>query len=91
MAGRGAKTPTKNSSNIPLHTPPVKHEKIPQLSCYQTYMSQVPAFATFFPGPSLLEGGACHVNTFIEKMNHNDSKAIRTRKHLVGKRTLKKS
>ena len=48
MAGRGAKTPTKNSSNIPLHTPPVKHEKIPQLPCYQTYVSRVPAFATFF-------------------------------------------
>ena len=58
MAGRGAKTPTKNSSNIPLHTPPVKHEKIPQLPCYQTYMSQVPAFATFF-SRSLLVGGGC--------------------------------
>ena len=61
MAGREAKTPTKNSSNILLlhpPPPPVKHEKIPQLPCYQTFMSRVPTFATFF-SRSLLVGGGC--------------------------------
>ena len=71
MAGRGRTTPTKNGANTTCLSSLAKHEKTPQLPPLQTKIFRVSRFAIFFfifPGPPLLEGGACRVQSCLNQM-----------------------